>query len=218
MPDLELPDFLWAPSTEREARAAVAGAATPPPNPGRGRVPGEPGVWIFLLGDMSLFGAFFVVFTWENRQDRELFAAATQALHQPIGAVNTFVLLLSSYLVVRALAATRAGRPAPARRLLAGAIGCGLVFGALKAVEYALEIGGGHTPATSAFFTFYFVLTGVHLLHVVIGMSLLALWWRRLGTADGAGELLSASAGAYWHMVDLLWVLIFTLLYLVCVV
>lgn len=176
-------------------------------------VPGEVGLWIFILGDMSIFGAFFAVFCHELAEDRPAFAAGTQALHQDIGAVNTLLLLVSSYLVVLALRG-RPAQPLTSVRWLTTAILCGALFVLSKAVEYAITIGGGHTPADGTFFTFYFVLTGVHLLHVLIGMCLLGGW--RLGARRGAlpSERFREGAAVYWHMVDLLWLVIFALLYL----
>jgi nitric oxide reductase NorE protein len=182
-------------------------------------VPGEVGIWIFVLGDMTIFGAIFSVFLWQNRGDRGLFAASTQQLYQPIGAANTLVLLLSSYLVVLAMHAHRAGRLAGARHLLTGALACAAAFAALKALEYSLEIGDHHTPTSNIFFTFYFVLTGIHLLHVLIGAVLLGFWLRKAGRSASWSDSRGFAEGAavYWHMVDLLWIVIFTLLYLVCV-
>lgn len=181
-------------------------------------VPAEPGLWVFLFGDMTIFGAFFVVFLWERRQDPAEFAHSATELYQPIGVLNTLVLLVSSYVVVLALEAHRGNQRERARKLVNGALFCALVFVSLKAVEYSLELHAGHTPASNTFFTFYYVLTGVHLLHVILGALLLFLWRRR---TDRAAEWstdrgLVEAAAVYWHMVDLLWVVIFSLVYLVC--
>jgi nitric oxide reductase NorE protein len=211
----ELPEFLWAdvddvlraPSTPRsQARGS------------RGHVPGEAGLWIFILGDMTLFGVIFIVLMWENRSARTVFHQSALELHRTIGVVNTLVLLLSSYLVVAATWAHRRGDHARSSTLIFGTMACALVFAALKAVEYTQGIAAGHTPATNLFFTFYYVLTGVHLLHVVIGAGLLSSWvlaLRRRRPWDTGCRLFEGIA-VYWHMVDLLWIAIFTLVYLVC--
>jgi nitric oxide reductase NorE protein len=208
-----LPDFLWADSTQ--APIETAPQITRPDD----GTPGEPGVWIFILGDMSIFGAFFVVFLWENRGDRKLFAESTQDLFQSIGAINTLVLLLSSYLVVLAVRAQRAGRTVLVGRLLLGTLACAATFAALKAYEYSLELGNDHTPGTNVFFTFYFVLTGVHLIHVLIGACLVLAWRQRSQQERPwlTERSFAEGCATYWHMVDLLWIVIFTLLYLVCV-
>jgi len=210
----ELPDFLWDRGEELTAPTALSRDRANPLG-----VPGEVGVWVFVFGDMTIFGLAFSVFLWENRADRSLFADSSAGLVQPIGVLNTLVLLLSSYLVVRAIRAHRREHSRAVKALLGGAMCCAAVFAVLKAVEYTVGIRAGHTPTSNEFFTFYFVLTGVHLAHVLIGAVLLSVWLGRAGRnprwTEGRG--FAEGAATYWHMVDLLWVVIFTLLYLVCV-
>ena len=101
--------------------------------------------------------------------------------------------------------------------MVGGAIGCAAGFAALKAVEYTSELSSGHTPASGLFFTFYFVLTGLHLLHVVIGSGLLLAWQGMLKRGRSWVQVRGLAEGiaSYWHMVDLLWVAIFAIVYLV---
>jgi nitric oxide reductase NorE protein len=212
--DADLPEFLWGSD-------GIEGTVRPPPprpaKPRLGHIPGEAGLWIFILGDMSLFAAILIVFLWERRSDPVVFEESAHQLIQPIGAANTLVLVLSSYLVVRAVFAHRGGRYPQAIRLVAAAVGCAAVFAGLKAFEYYSEISSGHTPSSGTFFTFYFVLTGLHLLHVIIGTALLLAWQamlRRRRSWTGSQKVAEGIA-SYWHMVDLLWVAIFTLVYLV---
>jgi len=166
---------------------------------------------------MTLFAAILIVFLWERRSDPVVFEESAHQLIQPIGAANTLVLVLSSYLVVRAVFAHRGGRYPQARRLVAAAVGCAAVFAGLKAFEYYSEISSGHTPSSGTFFTFYFVLTGLHLLHVIVGTVLLLAWQAMLkGRRSWTGaQKVAEGIASYWHMVDLLWVAIFTLVYLV---
>lgn len=211
--DPDLPEFLWGTDdTDDVARPSRRVAKIRP-----GHVPGEGGLWIFILGDMTLFALILLVFLWERRSDTSGFRHSAHQLIQPIGAVNTLVLLLSSYLVVRALFAHRVGRSSRARQLVLGAIGCAAVFAGLKAVEYHCEISAGHTPASGAFFTFYFILTGLHLLHVIVGTALLSLWQAKLKRRHPwvGSQRVGEGIASYWHMVDLLWVAIFALVYLV---
>ena len=209
--DSELPEFLGGTDDRVEVPAPSARGVVP------AHIPGEAGLWIFLLGDMTLFAAIMLAFLWNRRSDQLGFKDAAHQLIQPIGAVNTLVLLLSSYLVARALFAYRAARYLDAGRLIFGAIACAAVFAGLKAIEYYLEISAGHTPVSAPFFNFYFILTGLHLLHVVVGSALLTAWQlmcRRRREWKGTRRVVEGIA-SYWHMVDLLWVAIFALVYLV---
>jgi nitric oxide reductase NorE protein len=166
---------------------------------------------------MSFFAAILLVFLWERRSDPVVFEESAHHLVQPIGAANTLVLLLSSYLVVRAVFAHRGGRYPQARRLVAAAVSCAAVFAGLKAFEYYSAISAGYMPSSGTFFTFYFVLTGLHLLHVIVGTVLLLAWQAMLKRRRSwtGSQKVAEGIASYWHMVDLLWVAIFTLVYLV---
>ncbi|MER6083044.1 cytochrome c oxidase subunit 3 [Streptomyces sp. NPDC001833] len=177
-------------------------------------VPGEPGLWVFLLGDMIMFSVFFGFIAVLHGRYPRMFRASQQALHPDLGLLNTLLLLIASALVARGLRQLRSGRPA---RTLPWALLCALGFAAVKGSEYALVIRGGHTPSSNAFFMYYFVFTGIHLAHLAIGigaLTVLIVLSRR--PALSRGQLLVAEgAAAYWHMVDLLWLVLFPLFYLV---
>lgn len=182
----------------------------------RGRVPGEPGVWIFILGDLIVFGVLFVLFMSQRGSDPELFNRSQLTLHRAFGGVNTLLLLTSSLLVVLAVGAVRAGEKA-ARALLYGALACAGVFLVNKGIEWAALIGDGHGLSSNSFFTYFFVMTGLHAAHVIFGAALLiamAVW----SGPDRRGEPpigVIESFGCYWHLIDMLWLVIFPLLYLV---
>ena|ERR1700724_1139683 len=212
--DPDLPEFLWGSDGVEDAQQS----SSPRPAKTRpGHTPGEAGLWIFILGDMTLFAAILIVFLWERRSDPVVFEESAHQLIQPIGAANTLVLVLGSYLAVQAAFAHRGGRYPQARRVVAAAVSCAAVFAGLKALEYYSEISAGHTPASGMFFTFYFVLTGLHLLHVIGGTALLLAWQAMLTRRRPWTESrkVAEGIGSYWHMVDLLWVAIFTVVYLV---
>lgn len=194
----------------------VSGAVAPPTVLER-RIPGEPGVWIFLFGDMLVFGAFFATFMYQRSLAPEVFDASRRTLSLGIGLTNTLVLLTSSLFVVTAIRAIRSSQRQAARWLLVGALGCGLTFIALKAVEYTAKVTEGHTPNANAFYLYYFILTGLHLFHVLIGIVVLVLLWTQAGHAElGATRMSVVEGGAcFWHLVDLLWIVLFPLLYLV---
>ncbi len=178
-------------------------------------IPGEPGVWVFVLGDMAIFALFFGVFAYYRGLDVETFRSAQLALNQNFSAFNTLLLLLSSWLVVLALGDVRerAGEWAP--RLFAGALACGMGFAVVKGVEYGELLHGGIGITTNDFFMYYFIFTGIHLVHVVIGMGVLLYLVSLTRAPDAAEHLVWIESGCvYWHMVDLLWIVLFPLLYL----
>ena len=181
------------------------------------RVPGEPGVWILLFGDMLVFAVFFVLFMYQRALAPELFDASRHTLNVGIGLANTFILLTSSLFVVTAVRAVRARARAAARTLLAGALVCGLAFVGLKVVEYSTKIGDGHVPTENSFYMYYYVLTGLHLLHVLIGIVVLLslLFAARVAEPSPTRMAFIEGGGCFWHLVDLLWIVLFPLLYLV---
>lgn len=178
-------------------------------------VPGEPGLWVLLLGDMTVFTLFFGAFLLGRAEHPGRFAASREHLTVALGALNTIVLLTSSLCVALAVRAHRDLRPRTAARLIDGAEFSALVFVALKAVEWGGLLHDDLTPSTGAFFMFYFVITGVHLLHVIIGTGGLLVMRRTVlrPAGEGHARLIVESAASYWHMVDLLWIVIFPLLY-----
>ncbi|MDT2005524.1 cytochrome c oxidase subunit 3 family protein [Rhodococcus opacus] len=181
-------------------------------------IPGEPGLWVFLLGDMVVFGVFFVSFLVERVKDPEAFEASREALGLTIGLTNTMVLLTSSLLVVLGLNAVRAGRHTIGSRMFAAAMGCGLLFAGLKTVEYMHMIGSGHGPDVNAYYMWFFILTGTHLFHVVIGVGVLGVLFtraRRPVDLTGSKRAVFEGGTCYWHLVDLLWMVLFPLVYLV---
>lgn len=180
----------------------------------RGHLPGDIDMWVMVLGDLVIFAGYFVVFMVYRAMNPEKFLRAQQHLDITIGVLNTVILLTSSWFVARAVLATRAGRHQHAIRLTyAGGFG-GLLFMIVKAYEWFVKIDAGHTNA-EMFYSFYYVLTGVHLVHVLIGLIVLGVVVRELRNVARRRTELVESCAIYWHMVDLLWVIIFGLLYVV---
>ena len=180
------------------------------------RLPGEEGVWILVFGDLTVFLLFFCTFVYYRGQDFELYRAAELTLNRHLGALNTVLLLTSSWFVAAALQAIRDGVNGRAMTLLSAAIGCGIGFGTVKYFEYGEKLRAGITPATNDFYMYYFVLTGIHFLHVLVGLGVL-LWMRariRRREPDAHEIRIVECGGIYWHMVDLLWVVLFALLYM----
>ena len=176
-----------------------------------------PSIWTFIAIDCTSFGLFFAVFMWERMPQAALFDSSAGLLDVRFGLANTLVLITSSYLVALAVAAARRGDLHDVRRKLGLGMGVGAAFAVLKLTEYSLKIAGGITPQTNAFFGYYFGLTGVHFVHYTAGMIVLAVMLgraRRAPSIDPGLTSLMISGGIFWHMVDLLWVFLFPMLYL----
>ncbi len=187
------------------------GLETPVPTPNT-RLPGDVHIWVMVLGDLLIFTGYFVIFMVFRTMNADAFLASQQHLSVNVGVVNTVVLLTSSWLIARSVLATRAGNYRTATRFVyAGAAG-GVLFIILKAYEWAVKIAAGHTNS-DLFFSFYYVITGVHLVHVLIGLIALGACVRELNNPGRRRPMVIESGATYWHMVDLLWVIIFGLLY-----
>lgn len=180
------------------------------------RLPGVEGVWVFVGADMMFFAVLFLSFMLGRKEAPELFEAGRVTLSPDFGGINTLILLTSSWFVVLALEAARRDRFAGISRWLMAAFLCGVAFGISKAFEYGAKLHAGITPATSDFYMYYFVLTGFHLLHVIGGSIMLLVFWKMSRRqAFASKQLVVLECGAtYWHMVDLLWIVLFPLLYL----
>jgi nitric oxide reductase NorE protein len=180
----------------------------------RNHVPGESSMWFFVIGDLLIFGVYFIAYMYYRGQDHDLFLQSQARLNLDIGAINTVVLLTSSLFVALGTAAARAGRTADSVRLFGIALMCGAAFPVLKVFEYVPEILAGVTPGTNLFFTFYFVMTGLHLCHVLLGLVILSFVVRNLRRSAKPTMSFVETAATYWHMVDVLWLILFALFYL----
>lgn len=172
---------------------------------------------MFVIGDMLLFAVFFNVFMYYARAEPELFRRGQDTLLSGLGLLNTLFLLTSSWFVVLGLRAARIAAATRARRRLATAMLFGASFVVVKAVEYGQKLAHGLNPGTNIFYTLYFVFTGIHLLHVLLGLAVLGLLTRLARTVDAADPRMRWMEGGaiFWHMVDLLWIVLFPLIYLV---
>jgi nitric oxide reductase NorE protein len=181
------------------------------------QIPGEAGVWVFILTEMSVFTALFGSIVWGRGHNPGVFAEGQSLLNQPLGLCNTVVLIVGSVLVVQSIDASHREEQRQASRLLAAAMACGALFAVIKAVEYGLAIHHGIWIHTNTFWMLFFAVTGAHLLHVLVGATALGLVRRRVqaGLPGPRDRELFISATCYWHMVDLLWLVLFPLFYLV---
>ncbi|MCG2638430.1 MULTISPECIES: cytochrome c oxidase subunit 3 family protein [Bradyrhizobium] len=172
-------------------------------------LPGDPMIWVLIFSELAAFGLFLGAFVVARAIHPAMFAAGQATLDSHLAGLNTLVLVTSGWAAARATAAARASRRQAARGRLFAAMALGAFFIATKLFEYAGEIALGNGLETSPFFTLYFLLTGFHLMHVCLGIVILALVSR---SASVTGV---ETGAAFWHMVDLLWIVMFPIIYLV---
>ncbi len=198
------------------------------PHPLTGVTSGKLGIWLFLASEVMLFGALFssYVLLRVGAGDATWPTGVEAGLNVPIGTFNTLVLITSSITMVMSWASLKMGNPGAFKRYLGATIVLGLVFLVVKGFEYNGKFGHGIFPSTgwpeasdpSAFYAIYFTLTGLHALHVFLGI-LANLWLLIWGVAlfETEPERFSGRieiAGLYWHFVDLVWIFLFPVLYL----
>ena len=177
--------------------------------------PGDLAIWIFILAELIVFAVFFSAYAFTRMNNVELFNEYQLTLDRRAALANTLALLTSSYFVVRAVAAIRQGDGVGCSRWLWGAIAMGGLFVVIKLAEYVDHFGHGVNLSTNAFYMFYLSLTFFHFMHVLMGMVILvvvAIKAQRGGysAVDHTGVHTGAS---YWHMVDLVWLILFPLVY-----
>lgn len=186
------------------------------------------GMWIFLASEILLFAGLFALYAAYRAVFGLEFSAGVAHNNAVIGTANTAILLTSSLLVALSVYAVRLDRPTMAGRLLLGAIGLGLAFLVLKGVEYTQHFHEGIFPGSAyrfeelphagakMFFTLYFLTTGLHAIHVTAGLVVLGwLTWGCFRRRYGAGnETHVELGGLYWHLVDVIWIFLWPMLYL----
>ena len=189
-------------------------AAAPLDSPER-HLPGDLAIWFFILAEMLAFAVFFASYAFARAHNVELFNTYQQTLDRNSGALNTLLLITGSWFVVLAVRAAHRDDQAAISRHLALGFLCGGGFLVVKVMEYAAKFGAGISLSTNTFYMFYISLTFFHFMHVILGMVILGVLWvqsRRgvYGAHDAHGL---ESGAAYWHMVDLLWIILFPLVY-----
>lgn len=179
--------------------------------------PGSDGVWTFVFIDMIVFSLIFMVFLSEKWRLPNLFISDARHLDFRFGFANTLILLTSSMFMAQGVLAARAGEARRVRSQLWLCLVCGAAFCASKFTEYSAKFASGFTPATDSFFSFYYFITGAHLLHVIAGMVFILHCQAVVeqSAIDGNYIRKLESTGLFWHFVDLVWLFIFPLFYLV---
>ncbi|NMM80273.1 cytochrome-c oxidase [Acidovorax sp. SRB_14] len=179
------------------------------------RLRGDLGVWLVILLELLTFAILFVAFAFARTRELALFNAGQDTLNRQAGAANTVLLITGSWCVACAVRAVQRSASAAGARWLLAALACGAAFVAVKLAEYAQKIDAGVDFSSNTFYLFYLMLTGFHFLHVLVGMLALAyLWAKTRRGAYGAHDVHALETGAaFWHMVDLLWIVLFPLVY-----
>ena len=178
--------------------------------------PGDLAIWFFILAELLAFAVFFAAYAFARASDVALFNEMQQQVNRNLGALNTVFLITASWCVARAVAAvTQDGAHRLGSRWLLGAIFCGGGFLVVKMFEYSAKFGAGISLSTNTFWMFYLSLTFFHFMHVILGMVILTvLWMQTRKGCYGPGNANGLESGAaYWHMVDLVWIVLFPLVY-----
>jgi cytochrome c oxidase subunit 3 len=191
------------------------------------------GMWVFLITEIMFFGGMFAAYTVYRTWYPRVFAVASTSLNAPIGAANTCILLFSSFTMVMAVRAGQLGKQKMIVLFLVLTLLFGFAFLGVKAVEWKEKFDEHHIPGQAAFhleglpptqqgnaqlfFSLYFAMTGLHAAHMVIGAGILMvlIWQARRGRYSADYYTPVDVAGLYWHFVDIIWIFLFPLLYLI---
>ena len=185
------------------------------------------GMWLFLYTEIILFGALFILYAVYFNKYTADFVEGGRQLSKTFGIINTIILLISSFAVAASITAVQKKEKQKAVSALCFALVCGLVFLVNKYFEWSHKIELGIfpdsekllelSPGQNLFFGLYYVITGLHGIHIIIGMTLLAisLVFVQKEKINSSKYALLENSGLYWHLVDLIWIFVFPLFYLV---
>lgn len=184
------------------------------------------GMWLFLVTEMVLFGGLFIAYSYMRARYPAEFHHGGAELNATLGITNTVVLLTSSLTVVLAIVAIQRAEKARAMAFIACTVGLGLTFLVIKSFEWAAKFQHGLYPSSAhlatltageqVFFGLYFTMTGLHGLHVLIGVTVFAVILRMVskGTVRQDRYIHLENSGLYWHLVDVIWIFLLPLFYL----
>lgn len=175
------------------------------------------GIWTFLATEVLLFGGLFTAYTVFRIRYPAMFHGEYQKLDRTLGALNTVVLLTSSLSVAVGIAAIRRGKQVMLKVCLALTLLLAAGFLGIKYIEWSDHFAKGIYPGTNIFFSLYYMMTGLHAIHVIAGMAALSamLVLASRGTFSEEYSTPVEITGIYWHFVDLVWIYLFPLLYLI---
>ena len=180
-------------------------------------LPGDLAIWFFIMAEMLVFGVFFIVYVYQRSINVELFNTYQLELHRVAGVINTIALITSSYFVALGVHAIKNNNIKRTGNMLLLALAMGAIFVAVKMWEYSHVFGAGIHLSTNTFYTFYISLTFFHFMHVMMGMVILGAvyYFLRQGKYSAEEHHGIETGASYWHMVDLLWIVLFPLVYVI---
>ncbi|MNJ93407.1 Quinol oxidase subunit 3 [compost metagenome] len=192
---------------------------------------GKQGIWLFMLTEILMFGTIFVGYAIYHRMYPEMFAEGAKTLDWKMGFINTLVLIFSSFTMALGITYNQRNQPKKAAIALATTVLCGAVFMVIKYLEYSHKFHLGLLPGKfldvakvgaehanlGLYFGFYYVMTGLHGFHVLLGMGLITWCLIKTMRGDFSSKYFTPveGVGLFWHIVDLIWIFLFPLLYLV---
>jgi len=181
------------------------------------KLPGDLAMWFFILAELTVFAIFFIGFSVSEQLNKEMFNQGKAQLHQTAGLINTIALITSSFFVALALNLMYKAKAKQAVWLLLTAKAFAIIYITVKIWEYLSLFEQGITIETNTFFTLYFLITAFHLMHVLLGMVILAFIAHSAWRDNYQNKELSGfeAGSSYWHMVDLLWIILFPLIYVI---
>ena len=180
-------------------------------------LPGDFAIWFFIFAELLVFAIAFIAYAVARLQNVEMFNQYQLTLNRELGAANTLLLITASYFVVRAVQAIRRDETKHCVRWLYASLACGSGFLLLKSLEYYDKFSHGISLSSNTFYMFYLSLTMFHFLHVILGMIILfaiAIKAQR-GKYNAANHIGIETGASYWHMVDLVWIILFPLVYII---
>ncbi len=186
------------------------------------------GMWLFIFTELLLFGGLFIVYSVYRYLNAEDFHLAAEELNTTIGAFNTIILLISSMTIAMSTTALQKGHLKTAGRLVIITFVIGIGFLINKYFEWGVKFDHGIWPGSQhmiehmsqgeiLFFGLYFVMTGLHAIHIIVGLVIMGFAYRGLktGKVNAQRPSLLDNCGLYWHLVDLIWIFLFPLFYLI---
>ncbi len=178
-------------------------------------LPGDLAMWFFIFAELFVFMIFFASYAYARSQNVALFDTYQKTLDRNIGAINTAFLITGSLFVVLSMACIHSGQVKKARGWLVLAEGMGVGFLSLKIIEFSDKLSHGVSLSTNTFYMFYLSLTFFHFLHVILGMVVLGIMIKAMSRIEEFGVHGIESGAAYWHMIDLVWIVLFPLVYVI---